>query len=68
MHVLYNQIKGGEGRVGFRGITVIAGGGTNLQVVLIQKIFPWESEGKGGGVPRHIFANLISLNFPEGEG
>lgn len=52
MHVLYNQIKGWEGRggVGFRGITVIAGGGggTNLQVVLIQKIFPWESEGKGG--------------------
>lgn len=50
MHALYNQIKGGEGRggVGFRGITVIAGGWHKLQVVLIQKIFPWESEGKGG--------------------
>lgn len=55
MHVLYNQIKGGEGRVGFRGITVIAGGGTNLQVVLIQKIFPWESEGKGGGCSKAYF-------------
>lgn len=60
---------GGEGRGGVpRDNCDCWGGGTNLQVVLIQKIFPWESEGKGGGVPRHIFANLISLNFPEGEG
>lgn len=57
MHVLYNQIKGGEGRGGVpRDNCDCWGGGTNLQVVLIQKIFPWESEGKGGGVFQGIFS------------
>lgn len=71
MHVLYNQIKGWEGRggVGFRGITVIAGGGAQIyKSCWSRKFFHGSPRGRGGGVPRHIFANLISLNFPEGEG
>lgn len=70
MHVLYNQIKGWEGRggVGFRGITVIAGGGHKFTSRVDPENFSMGVRGEGGGVPRHIFANLISLNFPEGEG
>lgn len=56
MHVLYNQIKGGEGRGGVPRDNCDCWGGTNLQVVLIQKIFPWESEGKGG-----VFQGIFSL-------
>lgn len=55
MHVLYNQIKGGEGRGGVPRDNCDCWGGTNLQVVLIQKIFPWESEGKGGGCSKAYF-------------
>lgn len=71
MHVLYNQIKGWEGRggVGFRGITVIAGGGGHKFTSCVDpENFSMGVRGEGGGVPRHIFANFISLNFPEGEG
>lgn len=55
--------------MGFREITVIAGGGHKFTSRIDPENFSMGVRGEGGGgVPRHIFANLISLNFPEGEG
>lgn len=53
--------------MGFREITVIAGGHKFTSRINPEN-FSMGVRGEGGGVPRHIFANLISLNFPEGEG
>lgn len=56
MHVLYNQIKGGEGRVGFRGITVIAGGGHKFTSRVDPENFSMGVRGEGGGVFQGIFS------------